>query len=31
VRICDSVGDALTLRLRLVEEIRRAVSFDAYA
>ena len=31
MRICDSVGDALTLRLRLVEEIRRAVSFDAYA
>lgn len=31
VRICDSVGDALTLRLRLVEEIRRAVNFDAYA
>jgi hypothetical protein len=31
VRICDSVGDALTLRLRLVEEIGRVVGFDAYA
>jgi hypothetical protein len=31
VRICDSATDARTLRLRLLEEIRRAVGFDAYA
>jgi DNA-binding CsgD family transcriptional regulator len=31
VRICDSAGDARTLRLRLLEEIRQVVSFDAYA
>src|ERR1700693_5990994 len=31
VRICESAADARTLRLRLLEEIRRAVSFDAYA
>jgi DNA-binding CsgD family transcriptional regulator len=31
VRICGSAADARTLRLRLVEEIRRAIGFDAYA
>src|ERR1700727_3817057 len=31
VRICESAADARTLRLRLLEEIRRAVGFDAYA
>lgn len=31
VQICDSATDARTLRLRLLEEIRRAVGFDAYA
>lgn len=31
VRICDSVGEANALRLRLLEEIRRVVPFDAYA
>jgi DNA-binding CsgD family transcriptional regulator len=31
VRICDSATDARTLRLRLLEEIRRVVGFDAYA
>lgn len=31
VRICDAPGDARTLRLRLLDEIRRAVPFDAYA
>ena len=31
MRICESAADARTLRLRLLEEIRRAVSFDAYA
>ena len=30
-RICDSAGDARTLRLRLIEEIRQIVGFDAYA
>ncbi|MGW5880381.1 helix-turn-helix transcriptional regulator [Nocardiopsis terrae] len=30
-RICESVGDARDLRLRLLEEIRRVVDFDAYA
>src|ERR1700728_788128 len=30
-RICESAADGRTLRLRLLEEIRRAVSFDAYA
>jgi DNA-binding CsgD family transcriptional regulator len=30
-RICDAAGDARTLRLRLLEEIRQAVGFDAYA
>ena len=31
IRICDSVADARTLRLRLLEEIRQAIGFDAYA
>ena len=31
VRICDAQRDALTLRLELLEEIRRAVGFDAHA
>lgn len=31
MRICDSVGEAKALRLRLLEEIRRVVPFDAYA
>ena len=31
VRICDPATDARTLRLRLLEEFRRAVGFDAYA
>ena len=31
VRICESAGDARTLRLQLVEEIRQVVGFDAYA
>ena len=31
VRICDSVNDARTLRLQLLEEIRLAVGFDSYA
>ena len=31
VRICESASDARSLRLQLVEEIRRAVPFDAYA
>jgi hypothetical protein len=30
-RICESQADARTLRLGLLEEIGRAVSFDAYA
>ena len=30
-RICDSAGDAQALRLQLLEEIRAAVGFDAYA
>jgi DNA-binding CsgD family transcriptional regulator len=29
--VCDSVSDARTLRLRLLDEIRRVVGFDAYA
>lgn len=28
--ICDSATDARTLRLRLLDEIRRVVPFDAY-
>jgi DNA-binding CsgD family transcriptional regulator len=31
VRICTSAADARTLRLRLLEEIRRVVAFNAYA
>ncbi len=31
MRVCESVGDARTLRLQLVDELRRAVGFDAYA
>jgi len=31
VRICESATDARTLRLRLVDEIRHVVGFDAYA
>lgn len=31
VQICDSASDARDLRLHLVDEIRRAVPFDAYA
>jgi DNA-binding CsgD family transcriptional regulator len=31
LRGCQSAGDALTLRLRLVEDLRRALEFDAYA
>jgi DNA-binding CsgD family transcriptional regulator len=31
VRICDSATDARTLRLRLLDEIRRAIEFDSYA
>jgi DNA-binding CsgD family transcriptional regulator len=31
LRICDSAGDAQALRLRLLDEIRAAVAFDAYA
>jgi hypothetical protein len=31
VRICESGGDARTLRVELLEEIRRVVAFDAYA
>jgi hypothetical protein len=31
VRICDSATDARTLRLRLLDEIRRAIGFDSYA
>jgi DNA-binding NarL/FixJ family response regulator len=30
-RICESVGDAMTLRLELLAEIRRVVGFDAHA
>ena len=30
-RICDSAADDRTLRILLIEEIRRAVGFDAYA
>ncbi|MEY9842836.1 GAF domain-containing protein [Streptacidiphilus sp. EB103A] len=30
-RICDAVGDAMTLRLELLAEIRRVVGFDACA
>src|ERR1700735_1355770 len=31
MQICDSVADARTLRLRLLDEIREAIGFDAYA
>lgn len=31
MRICDSVGEARALRLRLLDEIRRVIPFDAYA
>jgi len=31
VRICESAGDAATLRLRLIRELRAAIGFDAYA
>jgi DNA-binding CsgD family transcriptional regulator len=31
LRICDSAGDARTLRLQVLDEIRAAVGFDAYA
>ena len=31
LRICDAAGDARTLRLRLLHEIRQAIGFDAYA
>jgi hypothetical protein len=31
VRICDSAGDARTLRLQLVAEIGQVVGFEAYA
>jgi DNA-binding CsgD family transcriptional regulator len=31
VRVCESGGDARTLRVELLEEIRRVVAFDAYA
>lgn len=31
VRICESAADATTLRVRLLDEIRRVVPFDAYA
>jgi hypothetical protein len=31
VRICGSAGDARTLRLQLVAEIRQVVGFEAYA
>ncbi|WP_017589865.1 helix-turn-helix transcriptional regulator [Nocardiopsis ganjiahuensis] len=30
-RLCESAGDARELRLRLLEEIRRVVGFDAHA
>jgi DNA-binding CsgD family transcriptional regulator len=30
-RICDSAGDARTVRLELLDAIRRVVGFDAYA
>jgi hypothetical protein len=30
-RLCDVQSDVLTLRLALIEEIRRTVPFDAYA
>lgn len=30
-RICESAADARTLRLSLVDELRRALAFDAYA
>ncbi|MEP7035347.1 MAG: helix-turn-helix transcriptional regulator [Dermatophilaceae bacterium] len=29
-RICDSVGDARSLRLQLIAQIRRVIDFDAY-
>ena len=31
LRICDAAGEARTLRLELLEAIRRVVGFDAYA
>ncbi len=31
LRICEAAGDARTLRLLLLEEMRKAVGFDAYA
>lgn len=31
LRICDAVADARTLRLQLLDEIRQAAGFDAYA
>jgi hypothetical protein len=31
LRICDAAGKAKTLRLELLEAIRRVVGFDAYA
>jgi len=31
LRICDSAGDSRALRLQLLDEIRAAVGFDAYA
>jgi DNA-binding CsgD family transcriptional regulator len=31
LRICDATGEARTLRLELLEAIRRVVGFDAYA
>lgn len=31
VRICDSADDAVALRLRVLDELRRVVGFDAFA
>ena len=31
MRLCGSLADARTLRLELLEELRRMVPFDAYA
>ena len=31
LRICDAAGEPRTLRLELLEAIRRVVGFDAYA
>lgn len=31
LRICESPGDARTMRVQVIEELRRVIGFDAYA